>query len=71
LTAKVERQEPRAAEIAGQWRAQSIFTQSDAVLGGTVRATCAQQGRNLFAFLIDAVRAAWLEQPPPLIFCVP
>jgi Chloramphenicol phosphotransferase-like protein len=27
------------------------------------------QGRNLFAFLTDAVRAAWAGQPAPLIFC--
>jgi hypothetical protein len=34
----------------------------------SVQATCAQQGRNLFAFLTEAVRAAWaLEAAPVLI----
>lgn len=31
----------------------------------SVRATCAQQGRALFAFLVDAVRAAWANAPAP------
>jgi transposase len=58
------------------WRKSCYGTQSG--LGSrfvermlSVRATCAQQGRNLFAFLTDAVRAAWLGQPAPSIFCTP
>ncbi len=33
----------------------------------SVRATCAQQGHNLFAFLIQALSAAWAGQPTPLL----
>jgi transposase len=33
----------------------------------SVRATCAQQGRKLFAFLTEAVEAAWAGKPAPLL----
>jgi len=66
----------RALRPAVIWRKSCYGTQSG--LGSrlvermlSVRATCAQQGRNLFAFLTDAVRAGWLGQPAPSIFCTP
>jgi transposase len=66
----------RALRPAVIWRKSCYGTQSG--LGSrfvermlSVRATCAVQGRNLFAFLTDAVRAAWLRQPAPPIFCNP
>lgn len=34
----------------------------------SVVATCRQQGRNLYAFLTSALRAAWANQPAPDIF---
>ncbi len=37
----------------------------------SVRATCAQQGRNLFAFLTEAVMAAWRDRPAPLLVPIP
>lgn len=37
----------------------------------SVRATCAQQGRKLFAFLTEAVEAAWAGQPAPLLVTAP
>jgi transposase len=56
------------------WRKSWYGTQS--ALGSrcvermlSVRATCAQQERNLFALLTDAMRAAWTGQPAPLLFC--
>lgn len=33
----------------------------------SVRATCVQQGRNLFAFLTEALSAAWAGRPVPLL----
>lgn len=33
----------------------------------SVRATCAVQGQPLFAFLTEAVRAAWANQPAPIL----
>jgi transposase len=64
----------RALRPAVIWRKSCYGTQS--VLGSrfvermlSVRATCAQQGRNLFALLTDAVRAAWAGQPAPSLFC--
>jgi transposase len=79
---RVEGMEPtnnlaeRALRPAVVWRKSCFGTQS--ALGSrfverilSVRATCAQQGRNLFAFLTDVVRAAWASQPAPSIFCTP
>ena len=64
----------RALRPAVIWRKSCYGTQSE--LGSrfvermlSVRATCAQQGRNLFALLTDAVRAAWAGQPAPSLFC--
>ncbi|HEX9438651.1 MAG TPA: transposase, partial [Roseiflexaceae bacterium] len=37
----------------------------------SVRATCAQQGRGLFAFLTEAVRAAWAAAPAPTLVPAP
>jgi transposase len=66
----------RAIRPAVLWRKGCFGTQSAA--GSrfvermlSVRATCAQQGRNLFAFLSDAVGAAWAGQPTPTLFCTP
>lgn len=66
----------RAIRPAVVWRKSCYGTQSatgsrfvERML--SVRATAAQQGRNLFAFLTDAVRAAWTGQPAPSIFCTP
>jgi transposase len=66
----------RALRPAVVWRKSCFGTQSEA--GSrfvermlSVRATCAVQGRNLFTFLTDAVRAAWVRQPAPSIFCTP
>lgn len=66
----------RALRPAVLWRKSCYGTQS--ALGSrfvermlSVRATCAQQGRNLFALLTDAVRAAWAGQPAPTLFCNP
>lgn len=66
----------RAIRPAVVWRKSCYGTQSadgsrfvERML--SVRGTCAQQGRNLFAFLTDAVRAAWAGQPAPSIFCTP
>jgi transposase len=64
----------RGLRPAESWRKSCYDTQS--ALGSrfvermlSVRATCAQQGRNLLALLTDAVRAAWAGQPAPSIFC--
>jgi transposase len=66
----------RVLRPAVVWRKSCYGTQSAA--GSrfvermlSVRATCAQQGRNLFAFLTEAVRAAWQGQSAPSIFCNP
>jgi len=66
----------RALRPAVVWRKSCYGTQSAA--GSrfvermlSVRATCVQQGRNQFAFLTDAVRAAWVGQPALSIFCTP
>jgi len=62
----------RALRPAVIWRKSCYGTQSEA--GSrfvermlSVQATCAQQGRNLFAFLTEAVRAAWAFQPAPAL----
>jgi transposase len=62
----------RALRPAVLWRKGCFGTQSAA--GSrfvermlTVTATCAQQGRNLFAVLIDALGAAWTGQPAPTL----
>jgi transposase len=54
------------------WRKSCYGTQSES--GSrfvermlSVQATCAQQGRNLFAFLTEAMRAAWAFQPAPVL----
>ena len=66
----------RALRPAVIWRKSCYGPQS--ALGSrfvermlSVRATCAQQGRTLFALLTDAVRAAWARQPAPSLFCNP
>ena len=66
----------RALRPAVVWRKSCYGTQS---AGGSrfvermlsVQATCAQQGRNLFAFMTEALRAAWAGQPAPSICCTP
>lgn len=37
----------------------------------SVRATCARQGRPLFAFVTEAVRAAWAGEPAPTLIPAP
>jgi transposase len=37
----------------------------------SVRATCAQQGRSLFAFLTETIAAAWAGRPAPLLVTPP
>jgi transposase len=66
----------RALRPAVVWRKSCYGTQS--AVGSrfvermlSVQATCAQQGRNLFAFLTEALRAAWAGQPAPAIFGTP
>jgi transposase len=66
----------RALRPAVVWRKSCYGTQSargsrfvERML--SVQATCVQQGRNLFAFLTEALRAAWAGQPAPSIFCTP
>jgi transposase len=66
----------RALRPAVVWRKSCYGTQS--TLGSrfvermlSVRATCAQQGRELFAFLTDVVQAAWIGHPAPSIFDMP
>lgn len=63
----------RALRPAVLWRKGCFGTQSAA--GSrfvermlSVRATCIQQGRQLFRFLVEAVQAAWTGQPAPSIF---
>jgi transposase len=66
----------RALRPAVVWRKSCFGTQS--AVGSrfvermlSVRATCAQQGRNLFAFLTEAVRAQFASQPAPSVFVSP
>src|SRR6266508_4860335 len=66
----------RAIRPAVLWRKGCFGTQSQA--GShfvermlSVRASCAQQGRNLFAFLTEAMCAAWAGQPAPTLFYTP
>ena len=66
----------RALRPAVVWRKSGYGTQSasgrrfvERML--RVQATCAQQGRNLCAFMTAALRAAWAGQPAPAIFCTP
>ena len=66
----------RALRPAVVWRKSCYGTQS--AIGSrfvermlSVRATCAQQHRNLFLFLTEAVHAAWSGQPAPSLFCTP
>lgn len=76
--ARVEGVEPtnngaeRALRHAVLWRKGAFGSRSDAGCRFverllSVRATCAQQGRNLFAFLTEALTAAWAAQPAPLL----
>jgi transposase len=58
------------------WRKQCFGTQSDdgnrfveRVL--SVVTTCRQQGRNVWAFLTEAVQAEWAGQPPPSLLSAP
>jgi transposase len=62
----------RALRPAVIWRKSCYGTQSET--GSrfvermlSVQATCAQQRRSLFAFLTEAVRAAWALQPVPVL----
>jgi transposase len=62
----------RALRPAVIWRKSCYGTQSAA--GSrfvermlSVQATCIQQGRNLFAFLTEAVCAAWAHEPAPVL----
>ncbi len=62
----------RALRPAVIWRKSCCGTQSES--GSrfvermlSVQATCAQQGRNLFAFLSEAVRATWALEPAPIL----
>ena len=66
----------RALRPAVIWRKSCFGTQSTAgsrfverIL--SVRATCAPQGCNLFAFLTEAVAAAWAGRPPPVLVPIP
>ena len=66
----------RALRPAVIWRKSCYGTQSES--GSrfvermlSVQASCAQQGRKLFAFLTEAVHAAWAGMPAPSIFCTP
>ena len=66
----------RAIRPAVLWRKSSFGTQSaegsrfvERML--SVRATCIQQGRNLFAFLTTALQAAWAGQPAPPLIATP
>lgn len=66
----------RALRPAVIWRKQCFGTQSE---GGSrfverilsVVTTCRQQGRNVWAFLTDAVAAAWAGQPAPALLPAP
>jgi transposase len=62
----------RALRPAVLWRKGCFGTQSadgsrfvERML--TVSATCAQQERDLFAFLVEALGAAWAGQPAPML----
>lgn len=62
----------RALRPAVLWRKGSFGSRSAAGCRFvermlSVRATCASHGRALFAFLTDAVHAAWLGAPVPLL----
>jgi transposase len=66
----------RALRPAVIWRKSCYGTQSES--GSrfvermlSVQATCAQQGRNLFAFLTEVVQAAWAGLPTPSLFSMP
>jgi transposase len=66
----------RALRPAVVWRGTCFGTQSaegsrfvERLL--SVRATCAQQGKNLFAVLVDALRAAWTGAPAPVLIPTP
>lgn len=66
----------RALRPAVLWRKSCFGTQSaegsrfvERLL--SVRATCAQQGKNLFALLVDALRAAWTGVPAPVLISTP
>jgi transposase len=66
----------RALRPAVVWRGTCFGTQSaegsrfvERLL--SVRATCAQQGKNLFALLVDALRAAWTGAPAPVLIPTP
>ena len=66
----------RTLRPAVLWRKSCFGTQSsvgsrfvERIL--SVRATCVQQGRDLFAFLTDAVTAAWAGHPAPVLVATP
>lgn len=76
--ARVEGVEPtnnaaeRALRHAVLWRKGSFGSRSEEGCRFvermlSVRATCVQQGRNLFAFLTEALSAAWAGRPAPLL----
>lgn len=76
--ARVEGVEPtnnaaeRALRHAVLWRKGSFGSRSEEGCRFverllSIRATCAQQGRNLFAFLTEAIAAAWAGRPAPLL----
>ncbi|MBC8161708.1 MAG: IS66 family transposase [Roseiflexaceae bacterium] len=65
----------RALRHAVLWRKGSFGSRSDdgcrfveRLL--SVRATCSQQGLSLFAFLTEAVRAAWAGEPTPSLIAL-
>jgi transposase len=66
----------RGLRPAVLWRKGCLGTQS---AGGsrfvervlTVTASCAQQGRKLFEFLVAALHAAWSGQPTPVLLSPP
>ena len=58
------------------WRKQRFGSQSgsgsrfvERIL--SVVATARQQGRNVFALLVDTLQANWSGNPPPSLFCIP
>jgi transposase len=66
----------RALRPAVRWRKGSFGSRSaegcrfvERLL--RVRATCARQGRPLFAFVTEAVRAAWAGEPAPTLIPAP
>jgi hypothetical protein len=58
-------------ELLAQWEALWTFRRVEGCRFVermlSVGARCAQQGRPLFAFVTAAVRAAWADQPAPIL----